>query len=126
MKNKNTKNFLKILGLVGIGTVSGLINGFFGAGGGLLIVPMLGMFTDSDSKTVHATTLACVLFMCLASSVIYFIKGEFDFKFIVVCSIGSVAGSLIGTKLLKKLKNDFINLIFSLILILAGIFMIVF
>ena len=120
MKNKN--NFLDCLKLVGIGIVSGLINGFFGAGGGLLLVPMITMIDKNDSKIAHATTLVCVLFMCLASSIIYFVKGQIDYKYILVCGIGS----LIGTKLLKKLKNNIIDLVFSVVLVVAGVFMILF
>lgn len=124
MKNKN--KFLDCLKLVGIGIVSGLINGFFGAGGGLLLVPMITMIDKNDSKIAHATTLVCVLFMCLASSIIYFVKGQIDYKYILVCGIGSLIGSLIGTKLLKKLKNNIIDLVFSVVLVVAGVFMILF
>lgn len=124
MKNKN--KFLDILKLVGVGTLSGLINGFFGAGGGLLLVPMITTVQKDDSKTAHATTLVCVMFMCLASSVTYFVKKQIDFKLVLVCGIGSLVGSLIGTKLLKKLKNNIIDLIFAGVLVVAGVCMIIF
>lgn len=123
---ENKKKFFDVLKLIGVGTVSGLINGFFGAGGGLLLVPMISCVNKDNSKVSHATTLACVLFMCIAGSVIYFIKNEIDYKLILVCGIGSLIGSLIGTKLLKKLKNNIIDLVFSFVLILAGICMIIF
>lgn len=126
MKKTTKKNLLKNLALIGVGTVSGFINGFFGAGGGLLLVPMISYATKNDSKKSHATTLGCVLFMCIASSVIYIIKREFDFKYILICGIGSVIGSLVGTKLLKNLKNDIIDLIFAIVLVIAGVFMIIF
>lgn len=125
MENKKHK-FLEILKLVGVGTLSGLTNGFFGAGGGLLLVPMISFVQKDDSKVAHATTLVCVMFMCIASSVIYFVKKQFDFKFLIVCGIGSLVGSLIGTKLLKKLKNNIIDLVFSLVLVAAGVCMIIF
>lgn len=129
-KKRNTncmkKNkFLSILKLVGVGVVAGVINGFFGAGGGLLLVPMISLVQKDDSKTAHATTLACVLFMCAASSVIYFLKKQIDFKLVLVCLIGSLIGSLLGTKLLKNLKNNIIDLVFSVVLVAAGVCMIV-
>lgn len=122
-KNNKVKNVLK---LVGVGVVSGLINGFFGAGGGLLLVSLISTVNKNDSKTAHATTLVCVMFMCVASSVTYFLKKQINFKLIIVCGIGSLVGSLIGTKMLKKLKNNIIDLVFSCVLILAGVCMIVF
>lgn len=126
MKGEKNKKILKSFATFGVGLLAGFINGFFGAGGGLLLVPMISLVAKDESKISHATTLGCVLFMCLSSSIIYFIKKEFDLKFILVCGIGSVLGSLIGTKLLKKLKNNIIDLVFSLVLIAAGIFMIIF
>ena len=128
-KKSNTNNmkknkFLDALKLVCVGVVAGAINGFFGAGGGLLLVPMISFVQKDDSKTAHATTLACVLFMCISSSVMYFLKKQIDYKLILVCLIGSLIGSLIGTKLLKKLKNNVIDLVFSVVLVVAGVCMI--
>lgn len=125
MKQK-TKSILKIFELIGVGIVAGFINGFFGAGGGLLLVPMIAYAGKDDAKTAHATTLMCVLFMCISSSVFYFIKKQLDFKLIILCGIGSIIGSLIGTKLLKKLKNKVIDLVFAIILMIAGVCMIIF
>lgn len=122
-KSKKEKIFV-FFKLFGVGTVAGFINGFFGAGGGLLLVPMISLSKKCDSKTSHATTLACVLFMCLSSSIIYITKKQINYKLFLVCVIGSVAGSLIGTKLLKKLKNNVIDLVFSFVLMVAGVCMI--
>lgn len=119
------EKILNILKLVGVGIVAGFVNGFFGAGGGLLLVPMISFVQKDDSKTAHATTLACVLFMCMASSIIYFFKNQIDYKLLLVCLIGSLVGSFIGTKLLKNLKNNVIDLIFSVVLIVAGVSMII-
>ena len=125
MKEK-TKNILKVFELIGVGVLAGFVNGFFGAGGGLLLVPMISYAAKDDAKTAHATTLMCVLFMCIASSIIYFIKKQLDFKLILVCGIGSIIGSLVGTKLLRKLKNKVIDLVFAVVLVIAGICMIIF
>lgn len=126
MKNELKRKVLNIALLIGIGLASGFINGFFGAGGGLLLVPMIGLTQKVESKVAHATTLACVLFMCISSSVIYIVKKQVDYMLILFCGIGSVIGSLVGTKLLKKLKNNIIDLIFSVVLVIAGVCMIIF
>ncbi len=120
------QKILSCFELVGVGLVAGFINGFFGAGGGLLLVPMISCAAKVESKKAHATTLMCVLFMCIASSIIYFVKHQLDFKLILVCGIGSVIGSFVGTKLLKKLKNNVIDMIFAVVLVIAGVCMIIF
>ncbi len=126
MEAKKKKSLKRSLKLTLIGLVSGIINGFFGAGGGLIIVPMLKKFDSKNSKVVHATTLGCVMFMCLSSCIVYFYNEVIDFKLVLFCTIGSLVGSSIAVKLLKNLKNKYIDLIFSLVLIVAGISLIVF
>ena len=126
MNDKISKNFLDVVRLVAVGLVAGFINGFFGAGGGLLLVPMISYVGNKNSKISHATTLACVLVMCVASSIFYFVKKQVDFKLWLVCGIGSLIGGFVGTKLLKKLKNNVIDLVFSVVLMVAGVCMIIF
>ena len=124
--NKEKKiKFFDIVKLVMIGVLAGFINGFFGAGGGLLLVPMIHYFCKQDSKVAHATTLVCVMFMCVASSVLYIVKKQVDYKLFFYCAIGSVIGGLVGAKFLKKLKNKIIDLVFSIVLITAGVLMII-
>lgn len=121
MKEEKKEKIKRSFKLIVIGIISGVINGFFGAGGGLVIVPMLKKFDTENSKIIHATTLGCVMFMCLSSSVIYFLNDAIDFKLVLFCLIGSLIGSFVSVKLLKKLKNIYIDLIFSCVLIVAGL-----
>lgn len=122
MKNLNFKK-ASILVCVGLG--GGLVNGLFGAGAGLVLVPLIGLSSKIDEKKVHATTLACVMLMCIVSSIIFVVKKQVDYNLTMWCLIGSLIGAVVGTVLLQKFKNWIINLIFSCILILAGVLMIV-
>lgn len=122
MKNLN---FKKVIIFIGVGIVGGLINGLFGAGAGLLLVPLIQISSKLDEKKVHATTLACVLLMCVVSLVIFIVNRQVDYKLTMWCLIGSLAGAILGTVLLQKFKNKVINLIFSCILIAAGVLMFV-
>ena len=126
MEKEKKKRIINIFELLGVGLFSGFVNGFFGAGGGLLIVPLIAYVQKVESKKAHATTVACVLLMCVASSVFYLIKKQIDFNLFLPCSIGGIVGGFVGTKLLKKLKNNVIDLIFSVVLVIAGVCMIIF
>ena len=118
-------NFKKVIILIGVGVAGGAINGMFGAGAGLVLVPLICASTKIDEKKVHATTLACVLLMCVVSSIIFVVKKQVDYKLTMWCLIGSLMGAILGTVLLQKFKNKIINLIFSCVLVLAGVLMIV-
>lgn len=112
--------------LIGVGILGGIINGLFGAGAGLLLVPLIKIVSKLEEKKVHATTLACVMLMCVSSSVVFFVKKQIDFKLTLWCLIGSLAGAILGTFLLQKFKNKVINIIFSCLLVAAGTLMIIF
>ena len=112
--------------LAGTGVLSGVVNGIFGAGSGLILIPLIKIISKLNEKQTHATTLVCVLFMCLFSSTVYIVKKQVDYSILIWCLIGSVAGGILGSVFLKKLKNEVIDLLFSLVLILAGVFMIIF
>lgn len=115
----------QIILLVLVGVFGGVINGLFGAGAGLLLVPLIQLVSKLDEKKVHATTLGCVMFMCISSSVVFFVHKQVDYKLTLWCFIGSLAGAILGTFLLQKFKNKVINIIFSCLLVVAGILMIV-
>lgn len=115
----------QVLTLIGVGLVGGVVNGMFGAGAGLLLVPMIEMFGKVEEKKAHATTLACVMVMCVVSSIVFIVNKQVDYKLTMWCLIGSIIGAVAGTFLLQKLKNKIINLIFSCLLIAAGVLMIV-
>ena len=120
-ENKLLKNIKFIL----IGLISGAINGFLGTGGGLALVPLCKYIGKLNTKKSHATTLTCIWLMCICGSIVYFAHGVFDIKLILICLMGSIFGSLIGTKLMKNLKGVVVDLIFSIAIICAGIFMII-
>ena len=115
----------QIILLIIVGVFGGVINGLFGAGAGLLLVPLIKIVSKLEEKKVHATTLGCVLFMCVASSVIFIINKQVDFELTLWCFGGSLVGAILGTFLLQKFKNKVINIIFSCLLVVAGVLMIV-
>lgn len=115
----------QIILLVLVGVFGGVINGLFGAGAGLLLVPLIQFVSKLDEKKVHATTLGCVMLMCISSSVVFFVHKQIDYKLTLWCFIGSLAGAILGTFLLQKFKNKVVNIIFSCLLVVAGVLMIV-
>ena len=108
-----------------IGALIGFVNGFLGAGGGVLLVPFLTYALKQETKVAHATAVLVMLPISLISAVIYIIKGEFNFLVTLPVFIGSAVGGTVGAILLKKLNSWIITLIFSLVLIGSGVYMFV-
>ena len=54
-----------------VGVLGGFVSGFFGAGGGLIILPALIRILKLDEYKARGTTLATILIAILVSSIFY-------------------------------------------------------
>lgn len=57
----------KHLGISLSGAVAGAVNGLFGAGGGMILVPLLTMATDMDDTEVFPSSVSIILPLCFVS-----------------------------------------------------------
>ncbi len=110
--------------LMACGIFIGLINGFFGGGGGMICVPVLKNILKLEDKTSHATAIFIMLPISIASAVIYITTGSFEIFDALYITAGVVLGGILGAIVLKKTKNIIINIIFASIMLLAGVRMI--
>lgn len=118
---KNKKRSI-LLGM--LGTATGLVNGFFGSGGGMIAVESLER-SGIESKKAHATSILAILPLSVVSSVVYYLRGSFSFRTETVSLlIGASVGGLLGAMLLGKLSAKWIDLIFTLLMLLSGIRMV--
>ena len=107
-----------------IGTISGIISGFFGAGGGMIIVPSLVHILKKDEVKSRATATFTIIPIVIASGVIYIKNSHIDWGLSIKIVIGGIIGGYIGAKLLKKLPEKFLKISFALFIIFMGIKMI--
>ncbi len=108
-----------------IGIAGGFISGFFGAGGGLIILPALVNFLKVDEYKARGTTIASILVAILITAIFYSKNDYFDFGLSVKVAIGGVIGGYIGAKLMKKIPQKFLAIIFDIFLIYVSIKMII-
>lgn len=104
-----------------IGISSGIISGLFGAGGGLILVPIFVHYLKLSEKEARATTIFCILPMAITSGIIYSSNNLIDWNLAIKCAIGGIVGSIIGTKLLKNLSNKILKITFIIFLIYVSI-----
>ena len=120
---KYQKKWCEILILLATGLGIGFINGFLGAGGGILLVPVLTSIIKEPVKVAHATAVVIILPLCIASGIVYILKGLYDFNVGWKILIGTITGGVLGTFLLKKLANNYLSLIFAVVMVVAGIYL---
>ena len=121
-KGKITK--IKNIILVFAGLFIGFVNGLFGAGGGMLAVPLLTMVAGLNMKRSHATAILVILPLCAASSVVYLTKETSGGDVFAPTILGVVLGGIVGAFALKKCSNIFLQILFYGVMFLAGIKMI--
>ena len=106
------------------GLLIGFVNGLFGAGGGMLAVPLLTIVAGLNMKRAHATAILVILPLCAVSSVVYLSKGISGGEIFAPTILGVVIGGVIGAYALKKCSNVFLQILFYGVMFLAGIKMI--
>lgn len=116
---------IKKIKIVLLGALIGLINGFFGGGGGMIVVPLLTSKFGFSQKEAQATAIFVILPISIASSIIYITKNSIDFALGWTVILGVLIGGVIGALLLKKLNNLIVKAIFTILMLASGIFMLV-
>lgn len=129
--SKNTsvkKDSDKKLNLIAVltGALAGFLNGTFGGGGGMIVVPMLIMLLKCEPKKAHATAILIILPLSLISGLFYAIFGNLNLIVFLPVSIGVLVGGTIGALLLSKLSNKWLIVIFSVVMAVAGFKMLLF
>ena len=103
------------------GALAGAANGFFGAGGGMVLVPLFTRWMKLEDKTAFATSLAVILPLSAVSVVIYLIKGSVDFDATLPYLIGGLVGGTIGGKIFRRVSARFLHIAFALLIIYGGV-----
>ncbi len=112
--------------LIGIGFLVGALSGFFGIGGGFLIVPGLIGATAMPLINAIGSSLVAVTAFGLTTAASYAVSGLVDWPLAILFIIGGALGGLLGIKLAHRLSGHkhALTLTFSGIVIAVGIYVI--
>jgi uncharacterized protein len=110
------------LALLGFGV--GLLSGFFGIGGGFLIVPGLMLAADMDLKEATGASLIAVTAFGLASASSYAWSGLIDWPVALLLIAGGAGGAIAGTRLnaLLAQRKGLLTRVFAGFVIAAGLY----
>ncbi|HKM32227.1 MAG TPA: sulfite exporter TauE/SafE family protein [Oscillospiraceae bacterium] len=103
-----------------VGLFSGFLNGLFGAGGGVVVVPMLGK-GGLEPRKAHATSVAIILALSIVSTISYWIGGTLDVMQALKYVPGGLVGAIVGALCLKKIPNTLLRRIFGSIIIVSAV-----
>ena len=94
-------------------------------GGGMIIVPSFTRLFKMNETEARATSVFVILPMVITSGLFYYINNYIDWNIAIKCAFGGIIGGYIGAKLLKKLSDTILKIIFILFLIYVSFKMII-
>jgi uncharacterized membrane protein YfcA len=117
-KSQEKKPLGKVLS-GGIGFFVGVINGFLGAGGGMLAVPLLKR-QGLAQKQAHASAIAIIFPLTLVSAAVYVLGDKVQLMEALPYLPAGAVGALIGIFLLPKIPDKILRKIFAVFMLWAG------
>lgn len=106
-------------GLAGIG--AGTVNGLFGAGGGMVLVPLLTFLTDLEDEEVFPSSVSIILPICLVSLSITFKSGTVPWEQAVPYLIGSTVGGILAGIIGKRIPTVWLHRLLGLLVLWGGV-----
>lgn len=103
------------------GALGGLVNGLFGGGGGMVVVPLLTRWCGVEEKKAFATCVAVIFPFCLLSAAIYLFRTDFDLLTALPYLMGGLAGGFVGGKLMDRVSVVWLRRIFAAFLLYGGV-----
>jgi uncharacterized protein len=111
--------------IVGLGLATGTLSGFFGIGGGFLIVPALMLATGMSIMNAVSSSLVAVTAFGLTTATSYAWSGLISWGLAGLFIAGGIVGGLIGTRSARHLseRRGALNSVFAAVIIAVALYM---
>lgn len=112
------------------GMLCGLLNGFFGSGGGVAAVPVLEheirksspeISPEEAARRSHANSVAVIFALSLTAAATYFFSGSLDFGEAWNYIPSGAAGALAGSLFLRKIRAAWLQRLFGALICAAAV-----
>ena len=100
-------------------TLTGLLTGFFGVGGGFAVVPVLLLVLHCDVREAAGTSLLVMIIAALVS-LAQRTSGGLEVAW-ALFTLGSTAGGLVGGPLSQRLRASTLNALFAALLLAVAV-----
>jgi hypothetical protein len=111
--------------LVVIGICAGILSGFVGIGGGIVIVPALVYLLGISQHQAQGTSLFVLMMPVVGLAVLnYWKSGNVNWKFGLIIALAFTVGGFLGSKLSLKLSPAVVKLVFGVVMAYISVRMI--
>lgn len=113
----------KLLAPVVIGAVAGAYSGFFGLGGGFVLVPLFTRWLRFDIKRAIATSLVVVCALAIPGTIAHAVLGNIDWLIAGGLVLGVVPGAVVGARITLGASDRTVRYGFAVLLASVGIWL---
>ena len=114
------QNWKKRSGAALSGAAAGVANRLFGAGGGMVLLPLLSRLTELDGHECFASCVCIILPLSLVSAGVYALRGGSFAMESVPYLIGGALGGVIAGLLLKRLPTKWLHRVLGAFILWGG------
>lgn len=107
-----------------IGAIAGIASGYVGLGGGFLMVPLILSVLHVPMRLASGTSLIGVMILALPATVIQCMLGNVDYLIGIGVACGSIPGAIIGAKLVSRVPERSLRLMFAALLGVAAVLLV--
>jgi hypothetical protein len=104
--------------------LGGVASGFFGIGGGLIVVPILSSIVGLPMHIAVATSMLTMIFTSISGASTHIMLGHVLLEYAAPLLIGIVIGAQLGARTAKHLKSVSLERVFALVVLGFGILLI--
>ena len=108
-----------LLGL--LGAFAGVLNGFLGTGGGMVLAVGLRAASPGEDAENMATATASIMFLSVLSTILYLIGGRIGGADILPVILPALLGGALGSLMLGKLRHEMIEFLLGGMLLYSGL-----
>ena len=108
-------------GVTAAAVLAGAVNGLFGGGGGMVLLPLLQRSGGLEDRRLFATSLAIIFPMCLISGAVYLLQGGVSLGDAMPYLLGGLAGGAIGGLTFSRVPVTWLKAVFALFLLYGGV-----
>lgn len=115
MRRKHT------LFLAAAAACAGAVNGLFGAGGGMILVPLLTVQNELKEEEIFPASISIILPICIVSLLFTAMEEGLDYRTALPYLIGSAAGGFLAGRYGRKIPALWLHRGLGILIVWGGI-----
>jgi uncharacterized membrane protein YfcA len=105
----------------GLSGIAGALSGLLGIGGGIIKVPAMALGMGIPIKVATTTSNFMIGVTAAASAGVYFTRGDVDPFIAAPTALGVLVGSVLGTRLMRRIRGSALRAAFTAVLIVVAV-----